>query len=134
MIALSVVLRKFDHVYLVLDALDESLNRQNLMGIIAKIATDDGFRKIRLMALSRKEIDIERALEDISIGISLSNSCIDEDIRLYIQNRLQHSRKLRRWPKALKIEIGMALVKGAKGMYVSINLEIWEVLYSTNAS
>jgi Cdc6-like AAA superfamily ATPase len=128
MIALSAVLHKLDHVYLVVDALDESLNRQNLLDIIAQIATNDEFKKIRLMALSRKEIDIERALKDISTDLSLSNSWVDKDIRLYIQNRLDNSRKLRRWPKALKDEIETTLVRGAKGMYVPTKLSISEVL------
>jgi hypothetical protein len=118
MIALSAVLHYFDHIYLVVDALDESLNRGSLLQTLVKISTDQIFKKIRLMAFSRKEIDIERTFENVATGISLSNTWVEEDIRLYIQNRLRNSHKLRRWPEALRAEIETALVNGAKGMYV----------------
>ena len=116
--ALSITVRCFNRVYLVLDALDESSNRPNLLDVILQVAGDANFKKIRLLAFSRKETDIERALEHISTGISLQNPRVDEDIRLYIQNQLCEDRKFSHWPKSLRAEIETALVKGAKGMYV----------------
>jgi Cdc6-like AAA superfamily ATPase len=116
--ALSIVVRCFNRVYLVLDALDESSNRPNLLHVLLQVAGDADFEKIRLLALSRKETDIERVLERISMNISLQNPRVDEDIRLYIQNQLCEDRKFSHWPKSLRAEIETALVKGAKGMYV----------------
>jgi Cdc6-like AAA superfamily ATPase len=116
--ALSIVVRCFNRVYLVLDALDESSNRPSLLDVLLQVAGDANFKKIRLLALSRKETDIERVLEHISTDISLQNPRVDEDIRLYIQNQLCEDRKFSHWPKSLRAEIETALVKGAKGMYV----------------
>jgi NACHT domain len=116
---LSMVLRRFQHVYVVLDALDESLNRQNLLDIIIQFASDHAFKKIKLLAMSRKEIDIESSFEELSISMSLSNPLVDEDIRIYVQRKLREDRKFRRWPVSLTANIERALVKGAKGMYVS---------------
>ena len=116
--ALSSAVRSFSRVYLVLDALDESSNRPNLLDVLLRVVGDANFKKIRLLALSRKEIDIERAFEHISPNISLQDPRVDEDIQLYVQNQLCEDRKFSRWPKSLRAEIETALVKGAKGMYV----------------
>jgi hypothetical protein len=102
----------------VLDALDESSNRPNLLDVLLQVAGDANFKNIRLLALSRKETDIERVLDHISTDMSLQNPRVDEDIRLYIQNQLCEDRKFSHRPKSLRAEIETALVKGAKGMYV----------------
>jgi ankyrin repeat domain-containing protein 50 len=117
LIALSAVLKGFQQVYLILDALDESTNRPQLLDVLIKLSSDVNFAKIRILATSRKEQDIERALGGISTVISLNrNQQVDDDIHLYIQNRLRGDRKLSRWPEALRSEIEVALVKGAMGM------------------
>jgi hypothetical protein len=72
--------------------------------------------KIQLLAMSRKELDIERVLSDFSIDISFSNTLANEDIRIYVQNRLRNEPRYRHWPKELLAEIQDALVTGAKGM------------------
>jgi Cdc6-like AAA superfamily ATPase len=123
-IALAAALRNFQRVYLVIDALDESLNRQNLLNFLIEIINDNNFEKVQLLAMSRKEIDIERAILEVSSDISLSNSHVDKDIRVYIQNHLREDRKFSRWPEELRAEIEAALVKGAKGMYASTVLHL----------
>lgn len=78
----------------------------------------DSFEKIGLLAMSRKEIDIEISLEPITTQMSLSNPHVDEDIRVYIQNQLKSHHRLCTWPPSLLAEISEALVKGEQGMYV----------------
>jgi hypothetical protein len=116
--ALTAVLGRFQRVYLVLDALDESSNRPRLLDMLIKIFSDNGFKKIKILTTSRKEFDIESALKDISVSISLDNHWVNEDIRLYIRNHLRNDRRLGRWPEELREEIEKALVGGAQGMYV----------------
>ena len=117
-VALGAVLRNYHCVYLVIDALDESLERDRILNLLIDILDDHSFKKLQVLATSRKELDIERALLNISVDISLSNPYVDEDIRVYIQNTLRDNHKFSRWPEELRGEIEMALVKGAKGMYV----------------
>jgi hypothetical protein len=117
-VALCAVLRNYHRVYLVIDALDESLERVRILNLLVSILDDHTFEKLQLLALSRKEVDIERTLLGVSVDISLSNSHMEEDIRVYIQNTLCDNRKFCRWPEQLRGEIEMALVKGAQGMYV----------------
>jgi hypothetical protein len=117
-VALSAVLRSYHRVYLVIDALDESLERERILNLLVSVLDDHVFQKLQLLAMSRKEVDIERALLGVSVNISLSNLHVDEDIRVYIHNTLRDSHKFSRWPVELRQEIETALVKGAKGMYV----------------
>jgi NACHT domain len=115
---LSTIFRRFRRVYIVIDAVDESQDRRFLLDLLIKTASDDAFEKVRLLVMSRKELDIQQAFEGICTSISLSNPLVDEDIRVYIENQLQTDRKLSRWPEPLKKDIRDALIKGAKGMYV----------------
>lgn len=115
-VALGAVLRNYHRVYLVIDALDESLDRHRILNLLLGILDDQTFDKLQVLATSRKELDIERALLISSVDISMSNSYVDEDIRVYIQHTLRVNHKFCRWPEELQREIETALVKGAKGM------------------
>ena len=117
-VALGAILRSYNRVYLVIDALDESLERERILNLLVSVLDDHACQKLQLLAMSRKELDIERVLLGVSVNISLSNSHVDEDIRVYIQNTLRDNHKFSRWPVELRREIEGALVKGAKGMYV----------------
>jgi hypothetical protein len=116
MLALSAVLCQFDRVYLVIDALDESLGRENILDLLVKIVGNKEFEKLYVIAVSRCEADIETALQHVSTAISLSNPWVDEDIRIYLQSRLRSDSRFSRWPRALIAEIQDALQKDAKGM------------------
>ena len=112
--AFTAVLRAFQRVYLVIDALDESSDRRNLLDYLVNMV--DSFDNVQLLVTGRKEADIERAISDISTNISLSNAYVDEDIRAYIKSRLRDDRKYKHRPEDLREEIEVALVKGAQGM------------------
>jgi Cdc6-like AAA superfamily ATPase len=112
--AFTSLLRHFRRVYLLVDALDESLNRQNLLEMLTGMSRVD-LEKLRLLVASRKEGDIERSFENVS-AISLSNPRVDEDIRNYIRSQLHSDRRFSYWPEGLKRETEATLVEGAKGM------------------
>jgi hypothetical protein len=113
---LELVLGKFDTAYVVIDAVDESSPRMNLLKIIRDISTDMRFSKIKILVTSREYIDIERVMERISSAISMSNVFIQEDIRTHIHSLLTSGAKFQRWPKDLITETEDAVSKGAKGM------------------
>lgn len=115
-IAIKTLLDDVDIVYIILDAVDESNPRQDLLSVIVDLSTDEGFAKTRLLATSRDYIDIESSLRPIAVSIPMSNPIVDVDIRRYVCVALQENRRLRRWPDSLKEEILEALVHGSKGM------------------
>lgn len=119
---LTELVRKFRRVYIIVDALDESHDRRFLLNILIKLTSDEDYDKISLLVLSREKRDIHHAFDGIGTSMSLSNSHIDNDIRVYIEGELRIDRKLSRWPDSLKRDIRDALVKGANGMYVPRNL------------
>lgn len=114
--ALSSILGDFDTVYVMIDAIDESLPRENTLKVLRDLATDDRFGKIRLFATSRQYVDIENAFSDISVSVSMSNPLVMEDIRLYVRSELRSRRGFSGWPQDLLVETENALSEGAKGM------------------
>lgn len=108
----------FNLTYIVLDALDESdtSKRDDLFKVLNKIS---GSQKINLLMTSRKEPDIQEALERLSLrAISIESAAVDDDIRHHVIECLQSNQKLQKWSRlpSMKSEIETALVNGSQGM------------------
>jgi hypothetical protein len=114
--ALEFILHEFDAVYVVVDAVDESLPRATLIKVIRDLATDERFAKVRLLATSRDHLDIETVFSPISTSISMTNDLVTEDIQLYIRSALRSHSKFANWQEGLFLEVEEALAKGAQGM------------------
>jgi hypothetical protein len=102
--------------FLVLDALDECTDRDNLMKFLGEIS---GWKDVRLHLLctSRKEREIEEAFEKLgSSQVPVQSSAISDDIEIYIRARLQKDSRLRKWPPNVQTEIWETLMAGAHGM------------------
>jgi hypothetical protein len=102
--------------FVVLDALDECTDRDNLMKFLVEIS---GWTDIRLQLLctSRKEREIEEAFEEVELSqVSVQSSEINGDIDMYIRARLQKDPRLRKWPPNIQNEIRETLIAGAQGM------------------
>jgi hypothetical protein len=112
---LETVLEKLDVFYLVIDAVDESNPRQDLLNLIATLAVDKRFQKVRILATSREHSDIERLFSGVSTSMSMSNPWANDDIRRFVHARLASSNRLRRW-KHLHNGMEDALVSKAQGM------------------
>jgi hypothetical protein len=115
MTALSELCGRFTKVYLLVDALDESLQRPNLLQVVGQLNTDR-FKSLKILTTSREESDIKLAMNKIAKSVSLSNPYIDEDIATYVRSQLAENSRLRAYPPEIKHEIEIALVKGARGM------------------
>ena len=113
---LTEVTKNFGQIYLVIDALDECVEREKILQFIGdtlRWKTD----KLHWLVSSRAEIDIERELVKLCTArISLEGNPVDDDIHLYILDQLQNDRKLSRLSEEVKKEIEEALVRGAQGM------------------
>jgi hypothetical protein len=102
-----------NRIYLLMDALDECLERDKLLDIIGQIVQQN----INLLITSRKERDItERLAESIEVTIDLKGDGIDADIALRVHKCLECDKRLRKWPLKIKQQILNALVKKADGM------------------
>ncbi|KAI4085897.1 MAG: hypothetical protein L6R37_008458, partial [Teloschistes peruensis] len=109
----------FEDTYLVIDALDECLERHELMENIEELTrwTD---RKLHILVTSRRESIIAESLNFLSNEerICIHSKRVDADIRVYIQDRLRTDRDLKRWHKQPKVqqEIEDRLMEKADGM------------------
>ena len=112
---------EFPATYIILDALDESADREELMAVIETVAGWQ-LESLHVIVTSRKERDIESSLEslvDTCNIIPLQRAVVDEDIRKYVHHRISVDKKLKKWQGGeMQAEIEAALMKGAHGMYV----------------
>jgi hypothetical protein len=113
--ALESVLTKFKAFYIIIDAVDESSPRDDLLAVITTLAVDKRFYNLKILATSRLYPDIERMFLGVSMNISMSNSSVDVDIRRMVHSRLHTSRRLKRFSHLLD-QVEDALVTGAHGM------------------
>jgi Cdc6-like AAA superfamily ATPase len=96
---LNSMLGRTQNVIIVVDALDESCTKSNLLAWIRSILTVKP-TTIRLVITSRREQDIESTLEtlmDSDSMVNLQNDLVDGDIRSYVRAYVQRSDGFARW-------------------------------------
>ncbi|KAF9761306.1 hypothetical protein IL306_003867, partial [Fusarium sp. DS 682] len=118
----------FGSVYIVIDAVDESNTRQDLLEVIHTLVTDPRFSNIQILVTSREYIDIELVMEKISLSLPISNELVEQDIRIYVQSILRSNRKFQRWSSDLLKKVEDAVTTKAKGMYVLAHTNIITLL------
>lgn len=115
-LALQNLMKKFQHVYIVIDALDESpqgLQREALCKVVNRLRK---WESIHLLVTSRDYSDIREMLDVPSEhDVSIQNEAVVADIKRYIKEQLRDGAKLTKW-KNWHEEIEDALCKGAGGM------------------
>jgi hypothetical protein len=106
--------------YIILDALDECTDSEDLLTFVGDLA-DSKLKGLRIMATSRREKDIEEQLKPIADhNINIQSAVVDEDIRIYVQDRLVTDSKLKKWPASVRDEIATVMMEKADGMYVHV--------------
>jgi ankyrin repeat domain-containing protein 50 len=118
--ALSLIMKDFEDVFIVIDALDEcakSGERGELLTLIEEIHAWS-LSKIHLLVTSRPEPDIKAVLMPLvkSQAISIQGSQVESDINLHTRSQLAADPKLKKLSSEVKAEIEKTLTAGAKGM------------------
>ena len=102
--------------YIVLDALDECTDREDLLQLFCGIITSKPIG-LRVVVTSRRTRDIEERLGSITTyNINIQSAVVDEDIRIYVQDRLATDHKLKKWPTVVHDEITRVVMEKANGM------------------
>ncbi|KAI9783618.1 MAG: hypothetical protein M1816_001209 [Peltula sp. TS41687] len=110
------VLREGKTYYIILDALDECSERENLLETLSEWAKQ-GLENVHILFTSRQGKDINEVLESIvTENVPIQNTKVDGDIRLHVRRCLDEDRELRKRPDSIKNEIETSLVEGAHGM------------------
>lgn len=126
---LRLMIQELPQVYVLLDALDECVQRADLMDMLETIAGWQ-FQNLHLLVTSRRERDIENSLEVFVDGqhrICLQSALVDKDIQRYVRRRLSDDKRLRKWERDVAImrDIEATLMRGAKGMCVYLTIRPW---------
>ncbi|RFU25926.1 hypothetical protein B7463_g10412, partial [Scytalidium lignicola] len=107
----------FQNVYVVLDALDESSNCEELLHFIEAVRKWE-LPQLHLLTSSRQQVEIEESMEKMfSNKICLQDSEIRQDIRIYISDKLGTDKTLLKLPAHMRNEIRRKMVAGEGGMF-----------------
>lgn len=114
------VIEHFQQTFIVIDALDECIQRDRLLTVVEDIV---GWKLARLHILitSRKENDIEESITSLTKAeerIGVQGSRVNDDIYAYVHSRIRTDRNLKRWQKQTDVqqEIEETLIRKADGM------------------
>lgn len=106
--------------HIVLDALDECIDREGLLRFIQDLTASKP-QNLHILTTSRREKDIEDELTLIANHkVNIQSAIVDADIRIYIRDRMTTDNKLKKWPVSVQNEITAALTERAGGMYGSV--------------
>jgi len=121
------LVQAFDHVYIIMDALDESPRDKHRRGVLEAL---EGIREwaepgLHLLVTSRDETDIRDVIcNELHASpneiVSMKNASIDKDIASFISGSLKDRRDLRKL-KAFHDQIEKALTERANGVCVPLS-------------
>jgi hypothetical protein len=112
------ILGDFQQTFIILDALDECKEREELLGLLENLIGWE-VENLHVVATSRRERDIEETLEPLATGqVYIQSALVNADIHIHLCERLQNDPKLKKWPANVQREIEKTLMDGAHGMYV----------------
>lgn len=114
------IIQEFDHVYIVLDALDESpidTHRSSVLEAITSIR-EWYLPNLHLIVTSRDLPDIRTSLHpQADENVPMKSSDIDADIASYVIHQLHSTNKYSYWEEEFD-QIAQALTTGARGVLV----------------
>jgi len=118
------LVRAFEHVYIILDALDESPRNKHRWGVLKTLVIIREWSEpgLHLLVTSRDETDIRDVLRDelyasLDEIVSMKNDSVRSDIASFVSCYLKDSRGLQRWGK-YHDQIEKALTERANGVCV----------------
>ena len=117
---LKTLIDLYDKTFIILDALDECEDRQELLTFLEN-AIGWNSQKLNVVMTSRKLKDFEdffkAEIEEWS-RLSIQNEKVNEDIRSYVHGKLQNDRRFKRWRGQPKVqeEIETKLMEKSDGM------------------
>ncbi|KAF7968170.1 hypothetical protein HWV62_31714 [Athelia sp. TMB] len=121
------VLETFESTYILIDSLDECVEKADLLRWIQNVTLVSSGR-LHLMLTSRPEPDIEYGLRSLSSldKIQIGDETMTGDISAYLDARL-HSADMVKWKEPEKREIKQTLVNGLGGMFRWVVLQMDDV-------
>ncbi|TGJ80343.1 hypothetical protein E0Z10_g8423 [Xylaria hypoxylon] len=108
-------------VHIIVDAVDESNPRENIITVLSRIGTEERFGKVSLLVTSREESDIMEPIRQLRTScacISMSNKNVQNDLRRYVHEQLTKMPVFARWEgDSFLEEVEYTLTQKANGMF-----------------
>ena len=106
----------FHNAYVVFDALDESVECEEVLTLITRMKSWN-FPSFHILVTSRQLSHIEEIMSDLATTkICLQDSRMSEDIALYISDKLKNDKTLAKWPPDIRLQITTKLLTEEDGM------------------
>ena len=122
------MLQSFQRVYIVLDALDECIEQEELFDLLTTMR-HWRMESLCILVTSRDEPDIRNGLNPAKEQeVLLQNPAVDEDIVLFVVETLKNDRKLQEWSDMFP-KIKESLTQGTKGMFRWVECQ-FQILHS----
>ncbi|KAF8486642.1 hypothetical protein JB92DRAFT_2799171, partial [Gautieria morchelliformis] len=117
MSTLKTIIRSFQGVCIIFDALDECLERSRFLKVLREVH-DWKMDTLHLLVTSRKEGDIQKALSGlVSHEVPMDESLVDRDIQGYVSRRLVEDVEFSMYSADEKGMVKTTLMEGAQGMF-----------------
>ncbi|KAF7974001.1 hypothetical protein HWV62_13619 [Athelia sp. TMB] len=125
-LTLQKIIADFDRAYIVIDALDECLDRHKLLAWIGGLVQRN-MRQLRILFSSRREQDILQCFQPLEsiCRVSLAGASTNADIERYVDYMLA---TVARWNVATRARIKRSLMEGVDGMFRWVAFQIAELL------
>lgn len=110
----------FDHAYIIVDALDECLDRKKLLSWVEELVKWEG-GAFHILFSSRPEVDIKEKFGPVTniARMSLTGSSLNGDIESYVDAMLL---EMSRWDNETRARVRKALIIGTDGMWAIYRL------------
>jgi hypothetical protein len=116
---LQKILDGFSSTFIILDALDECVEREKILNWIQTFILDkDITLRLHLIVTSRPEQEINDQFKSHHY-IDLVKESGNHDLKAYLDYQLQNNSALQKWKFDTQEQIKSTLLKKADGMYVS---------------
>lgn len=111
------IIAGFERAYIVIDALDECTDREQVLAWIKDLLRQN-MSQLHILFSSRREQEIVRCFEPIAsiTHVSLAGASTNADIETYVDAMLA---KVTSWDTKTRARVKSALMKGADGMCVA---------------
>ncbi|KZP31902.1 ankyrin, partial [Athelia psychrophila] len=115
----------FEHVYIVVDALDECTDKKKVLAWIEELMQWNG-GKLHIFLSSRPETDIKKKFRSMAnlVQFSLAGSPMNKDIEICIDAMLL---EMDMWDDETRAHVRDVLIRGAQGMFQWVALQIVEL-------
>jgi hypothetical protein len=110
------VVAAFQHAYIVVDALDECMEREAVLELLHDVMGFDS-GSLHVLITSRNEQEIGDSLaRHPHKDVDLVETVVAEDIAIHVRKQLENDLKLKKWPEKVRADIQESLLAGAHGM------------------